>query len=29
MQILQDDIFSNKRQITLRIGEISRVEGMN
>lgn len=29
MQILQDDIFSNKRQSILRIGEISSVEGMS
>lgn len=29
MQILQDDIFSNKRQILLRTGEISSVEGVN
>lgn len=28
MQILQDDIFSNKRQSILRIGEISSEEGM-
>lgn len=28
MQILQDDIFSNKRQIILRTGEISSVEGL-
>lgn len=28
MQILQDDIFSNKRQGIFRIGEISSVEGM-
>lgn len=28
MQILQDDIFSNKRQSILRICEISSVEGM-
>lgn len=28
MQILQDDIFSNKRQSILRIGKISSEEGM-
>lgn len=28
MQILQDDIFSNKRQSILRIGEISSEQGM-
>lgn len=28
MQILQDDIFSNKRQSILRTGEISSVERM-
>lgn len=28
MQILQDDIFSNKRQSILRISEISSEEGM-